>query len=255
MKYKIFYLFIFISISLFGQDKFYLFTYNFQYKKDSIDNKLSNDIMLLYLNESESLFIPENLYKTDSIINSGSVNLNNFSSLPKSFYKFHIKRNSSNMFYYDKIYTTNVFYEEIEFPSWKLMNETKEIGEFTAKKAEAYYGGRNWIAWYTESIPVSEGPYKFSGLPGLIISLYDEQNNFKFDLISINKNRKVFKMNDDEYIKVNKKDFIKIRREFLEDPIFFMNKDDTKIELSKESMDRIVNNVNKNNNFIEVEKR
>ena len=246
---------IFISISLFGQDKFYLFKYDFQYKKDSIDNKISNDIMLLYLNENETLFIPENLYKIDSMMNSNSINISNLSSLPKSFYKFHIKRNSSNMFYYDKIYTTNIFYKETEFPNWKLINETKEIEEFSVKKAEAYYGGRNWVAWYTESIPISEGPYKFYGLPGLIISLYDEKNNFKFDLISINKNSEEFKISDYEYIKVEKNDFNKIRREFLEDPIFFMNKGDTKIQLSKDNMDRIINNVNKNNNFIEIEQK
>lgn len=61
----------------------------------------------------------------------------------------------------------------------------KKNGQFNLQKATARYGGRNWIAWFTEEIPISEGPYKFNGLPGLIFEIYDDKENYKFTLQQI----------------------------------------------------------------------
>ena len=48
--------------------------------------------------------------------------------------------------------------------------------------ARAKYAGRNYIAWFAPDIPINDGPYKFSGLPGLIIKLHDNQNEHVFTL-------------------------------------------------------------------------
>lgn len=56
---------------------------------------------------------------------------------------------------------------------WVLQNETKMIGKFECKKATTYFRGRNYIAWYSTKIPTDSGPWKFSGLPGLILEVYD----------------------------------------------------------------------------------
>ena len=71
---------------------------------------------------------------------------------------------------------------ETESINWKIVSESKTIGEFKAQKATADFGGRKWIAWFTPDIPFQDGPYKFSGLPGLILELEDtkQQHVFKF---------------------------------------------------------------------------
>ncbi|UPS92486.1 GLPGLI family protein [Bizionia sp. M204] len=51
--------------------------------------------------------------------------------------------------------------------SWKIMNETKQIGDFTCYKAESL--NSNITAWFTNKIPVSYGPNGLTGLPGLIL--------------------------------------------------------------------------------------
>ena len=43
------------------------------------------------------------------------------------------------------------------------------------------FKGRTWYAWYSEDIPVSEGPWKLYGLPGLILRAYDAQHQFYLD--------------------------------------------------------------------------
>jgi GLPGLI family protein len=56
---------------------------------------------------------------------------------------------------------------------WKILSETQKIGNYTAQKATTSFGGRDWVAWFTTDLPFPDGPYKFHGLPGLIVKLED----------------------------------------------------------------------------------
>ena len=38
-------------------------------------------------------------------------------------------------------------------------------------------------AWFSTDLPFQEYPYRFHGLPGLIVELYDEQNDYHFNLV------------------------------------------------------------------------
>ncbi len=67
--------------------------------------------------------------------------------------------------------------------NWKLTNETKKYQNLTLQKATSNFGGRTWTAWFSKDFPFSEGPYKFQGLPGLIILLQDEKNQYNFSFI------------------------------------------------------------------------
>lgn len=55
--------------------------------------------------------------------------------------------------------------------------ETDTVGKYICHKATAKYRGTTLIAYYTNEIPVPAGPYKFGGLPGLIVMLYNESAN------------------------------------------------------------------------------
>lgn len=71
---------------------------------------------------------------------------------------------------------------------WELINEKKQIAGFSCQKSQTFAFGRKFIAWFTTEIPISDGPYKFRGLPGLIIEVYDDQRHFVFSLIRHDKN-------------------------------------------------------------------
>jgi GLPGLI family protein len=85
--------------------------------------------------------------------------------------------------------------EEIKI-SWKIENEKKKIGEYEAQKATTEFGGRKWTAWFAESIPFPDGPYKFSGLPGLIVKIEDAEKNYSWELKG---NKKIENYNELSY--------------------------------------------------------
>lgn len=60
---------------------------------------------------------------------------------------------------------------------WKPENEFKTIAGYKCQKAiHRSTDGAETIAWFTEDIPFSVGPFYFSGLPGLILEFYDLKN-------------------------------------------------------------------------------
>lgn len=71
---------------------------------------------------------------------------------------------------------------------WSLQQEeTKIIGKFICQKATTSFRGRDYEAWYTLEIPISNGPWKFQGLPGLILEIYttDKDRSFSYTIESI----------------------------------------------------------------------
>ncbi|WP_052158287.1 GLPGLI family protein [Lacinutrix jangbogonensis] len=75
--------------------------------------------------------------------------------------------------------------EKISNFDWELIEEEKTIGNIVCYKAKTTYRGRDYIAWYAPSIQLMFGPWKFSGLPGLILEIYDTQKTFLWTAKSI----------------------------------------------------------------------
>lgn len=63
---------------------------------------------------------------------------------------------------------------------WHLIPGDTLIQNRPCKKATCTFSGRNYVAWYTESIPLPYGPYLFGGLPGLIMEIHDTKHNWIF---------------------------------------------------------------------------
>ena len=80
------------------------------------------------------------------------------------------------------------YYEEKKAEmQWEIHPDTAHIHKFVCQKATTDWGGRKWTAWFTMDIPISDGPYKFCGLPGLVLSISDRDQYFTFDMASISK--------------------------------------------------------------------
>ena len=73
--------------------------------------------------------------------------------------------------HYGKGGTEQRFYKEaVEEMTWVIGDSSQNILGYECIKAETDYHGRHWKAWFTPEIPVSFGPWKLHGLPGLILS-------------------------------------------------------------------------------------
>lgn len=84
-------------------------------------------------------------------------------------------------------YGTALLVDEPVLPTikWQITTEKKSIGTFICQKATARFRGRNYISWFTMDIPVSNGPWKLQGLPGLILEATDEAGEIQFLFSSI----------------------------------------------------------------------
>ncbi len=69
---------------------------------------------------------------------------------------------------------------------WKLSKDTKKIQNIECFSAQAEYRGRVWTAWYAPSIPISSGPWKLYGLPGMILEAEDREKLIRFECTTIN---------------------------------------------------------------------
>jgi GLPGLI family protein len=80
----------------------------------------------------------------------------------------------------------DVYYsEDIPVQNWELFDDTLNIVGYLCQRAECNFRGRNYVAWFVPDIPVSNGPWKFDGLPGLILKVYDTNKKFVFECIGI----------------------------------------------------------------------
>lgn len=73
----------------------------------------------------------------------------------------------------------------ITYQAKQVNDSTSSILGYNCQLAKAHFKGRTWYAWYAEDIPISEGPWKLYGLPGLILRAYDSQQQFYLNAIGL----------------------------------------------------------------------
>ena len=117
---------------------------------------------------------------------------------------------------FENLYVDGSFAVQEPLPkmNWKLLNERKKIGEYDCKNASVEFRGRTYYAWYSMEIPVSLGPWKFNGLPGLILEVDDLKEIYKWQAKTVSYNSNVSEkellikvQNDPRFEDISFKDF------------------------------------------------
>ncbi len=85
----------------------------------------------------------------------------------------------------EKTYKVNEPFPKMNWELSEKKEDVKKINNYLCNKATLKFRGRNYIAWYTTKIPISFGPWKFTGLPGLILEIYDTTNTYKWTATKI----------------------------------------------------------------------
>lgn len=76
-------------------------------------------------------------------------------------------------------------YQEPMPTDWVMEPGTTKMMGYKCKKARLTYGGREWIAWYAPDLPISSGPWKLCGLPGLVLKAEDTTGTHRFEAYSL----------------------------------------------------------------------
>ncbi|MCQ9633868.1 GLPGLI family protein [Chryseobacterium sp. WG23] len=181
-------------------------TYNYKFVTDTLKRDIITDeIVVLDFNnkEKQSIFTGLKHIISDStmaVMSKKGVMLFPDASMK---IKYVVEKNNDGIIYF---YTPNHMANPVlkvkddRKIDWKISNEKEKILEYTTQKATANFAGREWTAWFTTELPVSDGPYKFCGLPGLILKVYDKTNTHSFEIISLEKQKSNYVvLNDDTY--------------------------------------------------------
>jgi GLPGLI family protein len=80
-----------------------------------------------------------------------------------------------------------IYIDELHPQSWEILDSVKTILDYPVQMAVSYFRGRRWTAWFAPDIPISDGPWKLSGLPGLIMEAYDAKKHYSFHIVGIEK--------------------------------------------------------------------
>lgn len=124
-------------------------------------------------------------------------------------------KQKQNIQYFGKVFTDAFLYQEpIPTFEWKRTNETKKICGYNCRKATTDFRGRTWVVWYTEELSVNDGPWKFCGLPGLILQATsaDEEHNLQAITVRTRDSRIVFEKHN--FFKTTRERFNKSLSDF-----------------------------------------
>jgi GLPGLI family protein len=112
-----------------------------------------------------------------------------------------------------------IYEEDLPVLDWKISDEKQEILSYNCQKAAISFRGREYEAWFAPDIPIPNGPWKFGGLPGLILKLSDTQNHFVYECIGLEqlKKKEPIKYYKVEYTKISRQELDKLYRRFHDD--------------------------------------
>ena len=235
-------LFLLSSITVFSQqvlDNAYLkCQYEYTWKNDTLSGKTKDDLLILQIGENTSKCFSHYSFQVDSInslpngrrisgkmldnaIKSGEFFKGNY--LHKRM-KANIYKNypQGKMTITDGLSLQDFIYEdELKVQQWEIRDSTKTILKYECQMAVCNFRGRQWTAWFAHDIPISDGPWKFGGLPGLIMEVFDKNSQYYFTIIGLQKveNEAIIfsetHVGSKRFEKTNRINFLKAQKSYL----------------------------------------
>lgn len=214
LKKILFFVVIFTFGFVFAQNK--SFIYELEFRPSLTKDSIAKERFVLDVLNGKSIFRTIEEKKSDSTFHT----TRRFSFTTTSFKDFlsvkkDLKSGNTHKFIHN---FKNLFTIKIEEElNWKIEEETREILQMKTQKAKVIYGGRNWTAWFTSEIPISDGPYVFQSLPGLILEIYDDNNDYHFSLVQIkNSDGKLY--DKAKALPISWKQYEKLALDYFSDP-------------------------------------
>lgn len=199
------------------------------YRYDLLNgDKRSTGAAMLQIAPTVARFIDYTSFATDSLRHSGDTDreeLNKFLSRElrnECFIDQTVLQGfpSGKMTVISPVAPNLYTYTETAYPlPWALSEEIDTIAGYECHKATAAYGGRGWTAWYTTEVPVPFGPWKLTGLPGLVVKATSDDGVHSFILTTLRQGSSVIPTSVPRTaIKTSRDKFVKMKNEFEKDP-------------------------------------
>lgn len=211
---KVFYLLIYLMcIATFAQNRVLSANYEIYYDTHSPHKKFGH---LYYDTKSnESVFIEDLEKHPWNLATQTELMTMTLEKKMNARYIVYKHLSSSLVMFEDfakTIYQVQEYYPNYQ---WNITKEEKIIGDILCQKAEGYYRGTLFEAWYSKEIPISSGPWKFHGLPGLVVEVQSENKKYKYVLTSIKWENEISKQLPIAEKVIEKQAFEKLKKEFI----------------------------------------
>lgn len=137
-----------------------------------------------------------------------------------------------------------IIQDSLSIIKWTQTNEIQEILGYKCKKATSSFFGSTFSAWFTEDIPIQDGPDMYCGLPGLILKITN--NSLEMIAYSIKEQKEIVKIEKPSFEekKYSFKDFeLKIKAKIEEQKSNQLNskKEFSKIDFSNPKKENKIN--------------
>ena len=162
----------------------YKVTYSLKYKLHPDQRDAFNDTRIVQIGKHSVKDYSDIINHFDSLateqVRHGAESYSNVSGNPWPLEIIRpIRDDRADLKYRLSISAFLVYSDSVPTLEWSFCDEaTDSIMGYECRKATTEFAGRNYTAWFTPEIPLPFGPYKFGGLPGLILKIEDAEQQF-----------------------------------------------------------------------------
>ena len=235
--------------------------YRYVYTFDTLKNELRDDLLILQIGKEVSKCYSYYTFQCDSLrrtpdgakvwselfrraIEKDGI----YGDFPHVRMSTYVYKNypTGQMTITDRISSQGYRYADLlHAQMWTMGDSTREVLGYTCQQATTDFRGRRWTAWFATDIPVSDGPWKLGGLPGLILEAYDEGQQHVFTAVGLERVKdepiifnRSFKGNR-KFEQTNRLEFLRMERRFLMDSNSFFQME-TGIDLLGDEPNRVM---------------
>jgi len=246
IKISVFPIFGFIFIG--GQTAVMEINYETKIIQDSIHKSqinlyastlLCNNLESSYYSREAKAFYNRNSKRTPTI----STNYGAIPKYPKSV--ISVYKNKENLVVSMPVGRYIFTYDEPQL-KWEILNERKDIRGFKSQLAKTITDtGETFFAWFTDDIAIPDGPFRFKGLSGLVLEVYNKNRTIEIYATDIRKSEEIIEpLNYGNDVKAkSKKQFLEARKNYQENPSIYNGNmrvfDENGNETTKKMTDRI----------------
>lgn len=172
--------------------------YDYTYVVDTLSGKTAKDWLVLQIGKNMSKSYSYYSMQVDSIFASPdrdailrqqiNAAIGSKTEWPHKRMKAYVYKNypQGKMTVTDGLLMQDYIYEDTLYAqNWVIQDSSKLILGHECQKAVCQYRGHCWTAWFAMDIPITDGPWKLCGLPGLIMEATSEDNSHAFKLLGM----------------------------------------------------------------------
>ena len=204
----------------------FVVSYRMLYQQRPENEHPMEDLLLLEVGRNMTKFYSYKTWQTDSLVRATPpeqvmANLGSFHGGVQDV--LFRDQSAGRLTHTDQIGMDHLLYTEpLPDCGWELADGERTILGYVCRRAACTFRGRSYEAWYAPEIAVSCGPWKFGGLPGLILAIRDDAGVLDLEATGVEQRVEPIRMTDRNYMKTSRKKYRELKQKIMTDPIGYL---------------------------------